>query len=146
MLSLMKTTFKNCYQTNTLFHVRTLSLFYSVKDYRVLNSGSSEVQNKVSTVKIIITQICYRFPVKGLLFMILVEKKLNLSFYLWSAPHLIPETSMPKLIWESPRVTHLSFGLPFQHLFHPLVSAPTLSQVHYRQVSYIIQCYCVRIS
>ena len=70
--------------------------------------------------------------------MILVEKKLNLSFYLWSMPHLTPETSMSKIIWVNPLVAHLSIGLHFQHPCHLLVTALTLSQVQNRQVSHII--------
>ena len=81
-------------------------------------------------------QICCRFPLKGLLFMILVEKKLNLSFYLLSRPHLTPETSMSKLIWVNPPVGHLSIGLHFWHPCHLLASVLTLSRVQNRQVSY----------
>ena len=70
--------------------------------------------------------------------MILVEKKLNLSFYLLSTPHLTPETSMSKLIWVNPPVGHLSIGLHFWHPCHLLASALTLSRVQNRQVSYSI--------
>lgn len=73
-----------------------------------------------------------------------MEEKLFHSFFLWPIFRWTPEIIMLKHTWVYPLVTLLATGLPFQHLFHHLVSALISFQQKTRQVISLARQLCFR--